>query len=59
MQITVQVRNIYGVQTIYPVCSKAQLLARIAGTKTLTREAVSSIKSLGYTVYVQQDKVTV
>lgn len=59
MQITVQVRNIYGVQTIYPLCSKAQLFAAICNTKTLTREAIKNIKALGYSVHVQQDKVTV
>ncbi len=52
MTITVTVRDIYGIQTIYPACETAKLLARLAGTKTLTRQALETIKKLGYTVTV-------
>jgi hypothetical protein len=52
MTITVTVRDIYGIQTIYPACETAKLLARLANTKTLTRQALETIKKLGYTVTV-------
>jgi hypothetical protein len=52
MTITVTVRDVYGISTIYPACETAKLLARLAGTKTLTRQALETIKSLGYTVTV-------
>jgi hypothetical protein len=52
MTITVTVRDIYGIPTIYPACETSKLLARLAGTKTLTRQALETIKSLGYTVTV-------
>ena len=52
MTITVTVRDIYGIPTIYPACETAKLLARLANTKTLTRQALETIKSLGYTVTV-------
>lgn len=52
MNITVTVREVYGVRTIYPACETAKLLARLAGTKTLTRAALETIKALGYTVNV-------
>jgi hypothetical protein len=52
MTITVTVRDIYGIQTIYPACETAKLLARLANTKTLTRQALETIKALGYTVTV-------
>jgi hypothetical protein len=52
MTITVTVRDIYGIPTIYPACDTAKLLARLANTKTLTRQALETIKALGYTVTV-------
>lgn len=52
MNITVTVREVYGVRTIYPACDTAKLLARLAGTKTLTAAALQTIKALGYTVAV-------
>jgi hypothetical protein len=53
MTITVEIKNVYGNETIYPVCDRAKTFAAIAGTKTLTRHALSLIKGLGYTVNVK------
>jgi len=53
MDITVQIKNVYGNEMIYPVCDKAKIFAALTGTKTLTREAVAKIKALGYSVSVQ------
>ena len=55
--ITVQVREVYGVEAIYPVCNSAFLFAQIAGTKTLTRRTIALIKQLGYTIDVQQQEI--
>lgn len=54
MECIVQIRDVYGKPTIYPVNDTARLLANLAGTKTLTREALETIRRLGYTVTVQQ-----
>lgn len=54
MNITVEIKNVYGNTTIYPVCAKAKLFADIAGTKTLTFAAIHKIKFLGFEVIVQQ-----
>lgn len=51
--ITVQIRNNYGVDYIYPVCSKAVSFTEIADTKTLTPYVIKLIKSLGYRVIVE------
>ena len=50
MEVTVKVANVYGNQVIYPVCAKAKIFADIAGTKTLTKQAINKIMALGYTV---------
>ena len=39
---------------IYPACETSSLLAQLAGTKTLTLEALKIIKALGYTVSTDQ-----
>ena len=52
MNITVKIKNNFGNEAIYPACEHSRLFAEIAGTKTLTRETIEKIKSLGYLVGV-------
>ena len=54
MNIIVEMRNVYGNQTVYPICDKAKLLASLTGCKTLTHRALQDIKALGYTITVKQ-----
>ena len=49
-EIRVEVRNVYGTVKYYPICEKAQLFADIAGTKTLTLQAIKKIEALGYSI---------
>jgi hypothetical protein len=48
--IEVEVKDVYGTVKYYPMCEKAQLFADIAGTKTLTVEAIKKIEALGYSI---------
>lgn len=57
MKITVRIKSVYGNELVYPVCEHAKLLARLAGSKTLTREAIALIKQLGYSVEVETPKL--
>ncbi len=50
MQITVQIKSVYGEDKVYPVCEKAKLFASIARTTTLTTATIERIKELGYTL---------
>jgi len=52
MEILVTLKNVYGNDTIYPACPKAETFAKLAGTKTLTLDTIKLIKVLGYTVSV-------
>ena len=52
MEIKVKLKNVYGQDLVYPVCSKAKVFAQIAGTTTLTPETLSKITLLGYGVNV-------
>lgn len=52
--ITVQVRDVYGVAKIYPVCETAQLLAALTGCKTLRHQDLEIIKKLGYSIEIAQ-----
>ncbi len=54
MQITIQAKNVYGNEVFYPVCEQAMRLAHLANTKTLTRDALNLIKSMGFAIQVQQ-----
>ena len=48
--ITVMVREVYGVTKYYPHCDTSGLFASIAGTKTLTGNALVFIEQLGYEI---------
>jgi hypothetical protein len=55
MQITVTIREIYGIKTVYPVCITAKVFASIAGTKTLTLATLKKIEALGYSIMQQTE----
>lgn len=57
MKIKVKIKNVYGVDRIYPVCEKAQTFAAFAGNKTLLPADIERIKSLGFEVEVEQAKL--
>ena len=59
MKVWVLVRVVYGCETAYPVCDKAKLFAKIAGTKTLGPTVLSSIKALGYEIEVIPSKLEI
>ena len=46
--ITVQIRTVYGVDTIYPACPTSAFFAALAGTRTLTAEKLRLIRAAGY-----------
>lgn len=48
MKVQIEMKEVYGETKVYPVCEKAKLFARIAGTKTLTRAVLEDIERLGY-----------
>ena len=56
MQIVVRIKNVYGVDKVYPVCDKAHRFADIAGTLTLHPSDLKAIQSLGYAVQIEQQQ---
>jgi hypothetical protein len=58
MTATVEIKTHYGTQYIYPICQTAQHLAALTGKKTFSHSDIKTIKALGYSINVQQDKVT-
>jgi hypothetical protein len=56
-QITVEVKNVYGNETVYPVCGTAKFFAQLAGTKSLTRDMLRAIKAMGFEITVQAPAV--
>lgn len=51
--ITVTIKSVYGNVTAYPGCPTAALFAQLVGTKTLTPQALKTIKALGFEVIQQ------
>jgi hypothetical protein len=50
MKIVIREQSQYGCIVFYPVCQEAKLLARIAGTKTLTPRILALVSEGGHTV---------
>lgn len=50
--VTVEVRNVYGNEMVYPACDISKLFARIANRTTLNASILNDIVSLGYQVTV-------
>lgn len=48
--IQIQVRDVYGVPTVYPMNEQAKTLAQIAGTKTLTHRALALAENMGFSI---------
>jgi hypothetical protein len=48
--IKVQVKQVYGMERIYPICEISKLLNNLMPTKTFTVDDLINIKKLGYEV---------
>ncbi len=51
--LLVEIKNVYGNETIYPVCDDAHVFTQLTGKKTLSRNDIAKIKMLGYEVQVK------
>jgi hypothetical protein len=58
MSITIELKWNYGSCASYPVCETSKQFAQIAGTKTLTQEALRIIKAMGYTINQTTKEIT-
>ena len=48
-QLLVEVKKIYGVDRVYPACSKSLALSKLIGKKTFSKQEVNIIsEELGY-----------
>ena len=57
MKITIEQKNLYGSEVHYPACHDSRIFAKIAGTKTLTLDALREIEELGYEIELKQASV--
>ena len=57
MQLIVEVKNIYGVERIYAVCNNSKLITKLKQSKTLSKEDISILKELGYTIQTKQQTI--
>ena len=57
MNLVVSKKNVYGVERVYPVCTKAKIFAAISVNKTLLPEVIEQIKKLGYNLTTESEKI--
>ena len=51
-KIQVAIKQVYGIERIYPVCEIAKKLNRLMNSKTFNRDNIQVIKSLGYSIEI-------
>jgi hypothetical protein len=57
MSIQVEVRDVYGVTKVYPICDQAKRFAKLLRQATLTHADIQGIKSLGFEIEVIRPEV--
>ena len=57
LKIIIKKKTVYGNELFYPVCEDAKKFCQLIGKKTLDLRDISIIKSLGYEVKLEQDKI--
>ena len=55
--LIVEKKNVYGVERVYPVCNKSQILTALTGNKTLLDVDIKLIKRLGYTFQTKSEEI--
>jgi len=58
MKIRVQIRNVYGIETVYPACPLAVKFTHLTGTKTLTADKLRVIQQMGVEIEVVAPTIT-
>ena len=53
-KIYVEIKNLYGVELIYPKCKKGWLFTKLTNKTCLTNREIDIIKTLNYNVEVIQ-----
>ena len=49
MNLTIEVKTVYGNRLVYPICKKAITLCQITNQKTFSQFAINKLKEVGYT----------
>jgi hypothetical protein len=49
MNLTIELKTVYGNNLVYPICNKAIKLCQLTNQKTFSKFAINKLKELGYT----------
>lgn len=52
LELLITIKNVYGKETVYPICDISKGLTAFKGQKTLTENDILSLKKLGYSFKV-------
>jgi hypothetical protein len=57
MQLTIEIKSVYGVERIYAVCNNDKLITKLKNSKTLSKEDISILRELGYKIETKQQTI--
>ena len=55
--LIVDIRNVYGNELVYPINEIAKSFCQLTNSKTLNRSTIDIIKSMGYSIKVQERSI--
>ena len=55
--LKVEIRNVYGNETVYPKCDQSRLFCDLLNTKTLTPRHIGIISRMGYQFEVATEMI--
>lgn len=55
--LIVDIRNVYGNELVYPINETAKRFCQLTKSKTLNRSTIDIIKSMGYSIKVQERSI--
>ena len=55
--LIVDIRNVYGNELVYPINEIAKSFCQLTNSKTLNRSTIYIIKSMGYSIKVQERSI--
>ena len=55
--ITIEKKNVYGVERFYPICENAKRFAMLTNSKTFNRDILAIIKSIGINIELKKEVI--
>ena len=57
MEISIEIKEVYGQQRFYPACEISRNLLKLTGKKTFTKDVLKTIQELDYSIKIMTPEI--